>query len=90
MTARNVFHGAALEAPHVASFLTLECFLLGKRHDALTIRKGDSMDPKITLLFMLIGTILGLSHLSDGKLDRMRNRIAVRRWREFVPGLRKE
>jgi hypothetical protein len=48
------------------------------------------MDPKLTLLFMLIGTIIGLSHLGDGKLGRVRNRIAVSRWREFVPGRRKQ
>ena len=48
------------------------------------------MDPKLTLLVMLIGTILALSHWNDGKAGRMRDRIAVWRWREFVPGRRKE
>ena len=47
------------------------------------------MDPKLTMLFVLIGTIIGLSHLSDDTLGRMRRQIADRRWREFVPGRRK-
>jgi len=82
---------SALEVPHVAYFLTLECFLLcGNGRCQWRPEKGGSMDPKLTLLFMLIGTIIGLSHLSDGKLDRVRNRITVRRWRQFVPGRRKQ
>jgi hypothetical protein len=47
------------------------------------------MDPKLTILFLLIGTVIGLSHLSEENLDRVRRRIAARRWREFVPGRRK-
>lgn len=30
------------------------------------------MDTKLALLFMLIGTVVGLSHLNDATLDRMR------------------
>ena len=44
------------------------------------------MDPKITLLFMLIGSVIGLSRLSDVNLDRVRRQLADRQWREFVPG----
>ena len=47
------------------------------------------MDPKITLLFMLIGSVIGLSRLSDVKLDRVRRQLADRQWREFVPRRRK-
>ena len=43
------------------------------------------MDPKLTILFMLIGAVIGLSHLSDEKLGRMRRQLVNRRWREFVP-----
>lgn len=47
------------------------------------------MDPKLTLLFLLIGTIVGLSHLSDDSLSRMRRQLIDRRWRDFVHGRRK-
>ena len=48
------------------------------------------MDPKLTMLMLLIGTIIGLSHLSDENIGWMRRQIAARRWREFVPGRRKD
>jgi hypothetical protein len=41
------------------------------------------------MLFVLIGTIIGLSHLGDDTLSRLRRQIADRHWREFVPGRRK-
>jgi hypothetical protein len=47
------------------------------------------MDPKLTLLFLLIGTVVGLSHLSEENLTRMRRQLVDRRWREFVPVRRK-
>ena len=47
------------------------------------------MDPKLTILFLLIGSIITLSHLSDDNLARMRRRFISRRWREFVLGWRK-
>ena len=47
------------------------------------------MDPKITLLFMLIGSVIGLSRLGDVNLDRVRRQLADRQWREFVPKRRK-
>lgn len=43
------------------------------------------MDPKLTILFMLIGAVIALSHLSEENLARMRRQIVRRRWREFVP-----
>jgi hypothetical protein len=43
------------------------------------------MDPKLTILFLLIGAVIVLSHLSDENLGRMRRQIVRWRWREFVP-----
>ena len=43
------------------------------------------MDPKLTILFMLIGVVIGLSYLGDGSLRRMRRQIADGGWRQFVP-----
>ena len=47
------------------------------------------MDPKITLLFMLIGSVIGLSRLNNTNLDRVRRQFAGRQWREFMPRRRK-
>jgi hypothetical protein len=47
------------------------------------------MDPKLTILFLLIGAVIALSHLSDENLGRMRRQIVGRRWHEFVPLRRK-
>jgi len=43
------------------------------------------MDPKITILFVLIGAIIGLSYLSETKLTRIRRQLVALRWRTFVP-----
>ncbi len=42
------------------------------------------MDPKLTMLFMLIGAVVVLSHLTDENLTRMRRQLVDRRWRNFV------
>lgn len=52
------------------------------------------MDPKITILLMLIGSIITLSHLSDGTFDRARRQFSRlhfgrRQWRDLVPSLRR-
>lgn len=47
------------------------------------------MDPKLAILFLLISSVIGLSHLNEENLDRMRRQRVIRRWREFVPGRRK-
>lgn len=39
------------------------------------------MDPKLTILFMLIGSIITLSHLSDGTFGRVRRQLSFRSWR---------
>jgi hypothetical protein len=47
------------------------------------------MDPKIALLFILIGGVIGLSHLNDESLGRLWRRLVARRWREFIPKRRR-
>jgi len=47
------------------------------------------MDPKLTILFVLIGTIVALSHASEGGFARMRRVGVSLRWRQFVPGWRR-
>jgi hypothetical protein len=42
------------------------------------------MDPKLTMLFVLIGAVVVLSHLTDDNLTRMRRQLIDRRWRNFV------
>jgi hypothetical protein len=48
-----------------------------------------SMAPKLTILFVLIGTIVTLSHAGQGSFDRVRLARVARRWRQFVPGWRR-
>jgi hypothetical protein len=43
------------------------------------------MDPKLAILFLLIGCVIGLSHLNEENLGRVRRQIVSRSWREFVP-----
>lgn len=43
------------------------------------------MDPKITLLLVLIGAIIALSYLNDENLRRMRRQFLGRRWRQLMP-----
>jgi hypothetical protein len=47
------------------------------------------MEPKLAILFMLIGAVIGLSHLGEAKLTRMRRQLIRLRWRDFAPGRRK-
>jgi hypothetical protein len=42
------------------------------------------MDPKLTILFLLIGSVIVLSHLSEENLGRMRQQLAARNWRQLV------
>lgn len=42
------------------------------------------MDPKLAILFVLIGAILTLAHLNDSTLRRMRRQLITGQWREFV------
>ena len=47
------------------------------------------MDHKLALLFMLIGAVVVLSHLTEEKVARMRRQLIDRRWRQFVRITRK-
>ena len=42
------------------------------------------MDPKLTLLVLLIGTIVALSNANRDGLDQMRRSIAGRGWRRIL------
>ena len=42
------------------------------------------MDPKLTMLFVLIGAVVVLSHLTDDNLTRVRRQLVDRHWRNFV------
>jgi hypothetical protein len=42
------------------------------------------MDPKLTILFALIACVIGLSHLTEENLGRMRRQLAARNWRQLV------
>ena len=39
------------------------------------------MDPKLAMLFMLVGVVIGLSHVSERGVARI--------WRRFVPAWRR-
>jgi hypothetical protein len=56
---------------------------------AWRLERDGSMDPKLTILFLLIGTVIALSHFGEGKLDRVRRQLVSLRWREFMPGWRR-
>jgi hypothetical protein len=43
------------------------------------------MDSKLTILFMLVASIIVLSHLGEENLGRMRRQLVDRRWRELLP-----
>jgi hypothetical protein len=47
------------------------------------------MDPKITLLFLLIGSVIGISYLSDENRGRFLRQLNSTRWRNFVLGRRR-
>jgi len=42
------------------------------------------MDPKLTMLFFLFGTIIGLSHLNYENLTKMKRGFDDQRWRDIV------
>ena len=47
--------------------------------------KRPTMDPKLTILLMLIGAVIVLSHLTAGNLRRLRRQFVDRRWRKMMP-----
>ncbi len=51
----------------------------------MTTKTGDDeMDPKLTILFLLIGCVIGLSHLNEENLGRMRRQLVARNWGRLV------
>ncbi|MGI8524783.1 MAG: hypothetical protein ACR2K5_01145 [Pseudolabrys sp.] len=67
----------------LSCFATIEAARRGGRNES---RK---MDPKLTMFFLLIGAIIGLSHLTDDRLARVRQQFAAGRWRTMVTRRRK-
>ena len=47
------------------------------------------MDPKLTVLFLFIATIIGLSNLNHEDLTKMKRGFDGQRWRDIVPRWRK-
>jgi hypothetical protein len=47
------------------------------------------MEPKIALFFLLIASVIGLSHLNDEVVSRMRRQLGGGRWREILPRRRR-
>jgi hypothetical protein len=47
------------------------------------------MDPKLTILFLLIGTIICLSHLSREIMTKIKRKFEIQHWRGIVPRWRK-
>jgi len=47
------------------------------------------MEPKIALLFILIASVVGLSHLNDDVVGRIRRQLGEGRWREILPRRRR-
>jgi len=47
------------------------------------------MDAKIALLFLLIASVIGLSHLNEENISRVRRHLAALPWREIMPGRRR-
>ncbi|MBV9260674.1 MAG: hypothetical protein JO205_04825 [Pseudolabrys sp.] len=73
-----------------AYFLPLACFVhCTRRRQRRRPTESNDMDPKLTMLFLLIAAIIGLSHLSKEFLARVKGQFAIRRWRELVPARRK-
>ena len=76
--------------PHIAHFLGLACVLQrNNRHNEVAVKKRPTMDPKLTILFMLIGVVIALSHLTEENLGRMRRQFVDRHWRKMMPLRRK-
>jgi hypothetical protein len=47
------------------------------------------VDPKLTVLFLLIGAIIGFSHVTRENPTKMKIEIGSRRWLGIVPRWRK-
>jgi hypothetical protein len=68
----------------------MECILQrNTRCRGMAVLEGRPMDPKITILLLLIAAIVVLSHLNDENLGRWWRQFAGRGWREFFPTRRR-
>ena len=47
------------------------------------------MDPKLTMVFLLFGTLIGVSHLNYENPTKMKRGLDGQRWRDIVPRWRK-
>ena len=47
------------------------------------------MEPKIALFFLLIASVIALSHLNDEVVGRVRRQFGDGRWREILPRRRR-
>ena len=47
------------------------------------------MDPKLTILYCLIGIVIGFSHPSGEKLGKLKRQLNCLRWREVMLSWRK-
>jgi hypothetical protein len=47
------------------------------------------MDPKLTILFMLIASIIGLSHISEASIGRMWRMLSTQGLRGVMQGWRR-
>jgi hypothetical protein len=51
--------------------------------------RSGQMNPKLTMLFLLIGSIICLSHLSREIVFKLKCKLDTGRWRKIVPKWRK-
>ena len=58
-------------------------------HVSWCLEWDGPMEPKIALLFVLIGSVIGLSRLDAGFVERVRRQIGEGRWREMLPRRRR-
>jgi hypothetical protein len=63
----------------------LEWILQCNNRHSRRIEKAGTMDPKLAMLFVLIGAVIGLSYLSEDNVRRVQRLLARRDWREYVP-----
>lgn len=55
----------------------------------VAIERDGPMEPKIALFFLLIASVIALSHLNEEVVDRMRRQFGDGRWREILPRRRR-
>jgi len=72
-----------------AEFLPLAWFLHKRERPTngrvQRLKWGEVVDPKLVMLVVLFGLIIALSHLSADQVERIRERITLRRWRKTAP-----